>query len=201
MTWKGPVCRTPWALILLLALGGCAVRSVFVKPDYATTERLTLKRIGVYATPLRNAPPQAAQLLARIARRYILQHKDYLAQRDGVIETSASWRGKCDQPVHGIVTVAVNALKLTEKSLTLDASMTLRRCTTGTTIWRVEIRDTNDRQDADLAQLAKVYRAEFGEVADSYAAPFFIAIKSAFKSMPSPQLTEEEVMEKISLDE
>jgi len=189
--------------LMLLSLGsGCAVRSVYVKPDFGSTDRLTLKRIVATATPLPGAPREAAALLARMARRHVHQHKDYLVLGDQVLPRADGWRKLCDADgVQGVVRVMVNRVEQRGGDLTLDMGADLRRCDNGMTIWRVKIKDTNEQQDADLKELSGVYEREFGEVARRYAAPLFIAVKTAFESLPSPKLTDEETMEKISMDE
>ncbi len=51
-------------LLLLAALsGGCAVKSVYVKPDFERVDKKNLKRLAVAATPLPSAPKEAAALL------------------------------------------------------------------------------------------------------------------------------------------
>ena len=67
-------------------------------------------------------------------------------------------------------------------------------------VWRVTFKGTNEMGDEDLSELDKVYKREFGEAAERFAGPFFIAVKSTFESLPSPKLTDEETLEKISMD-
>ena len=210
------------ALLVLAALGsGCAVRSTYIKPDFPRVDRLDLKRIAVMATPLADAPPRAAELLARMSRRFIHQHKDYLAVSDGVLQDASAWKQLCapkkpasppasqpssqpaSQPapgLHGVVRVMVSSIKQDAEDLTVDMVVDLRRCDSGVLVWKVEIDDTNEKKDEDLSKLAEVYKEEFGPVAEKFAAPFFIVVKTAFDSLPSPKLTEEETMEKIEMD-
>jgi probable lipoprotein (TIGR04455 family) len=199
----GRTALPPLALLALCALGsGCAVRSVYVKPDFEQTDRQTLKRVAVAATPLPGAPAETASLLARIARRYVHQHKDYLATGDQALAQAGAWRALCNQDgLHGVLRVMVKTLEDRGSKLTLEMTADLLRCDSGVTVWRVEIRDTNDTQDTDLKELAGVYAREFGELARRYAAPLFIAVKTGFDSLPSPVLDDEETMEKISMDE
>ena len=209
------------ALLLTAAVcSGCAVRSTYIKPDFPRVDRLNLKRVAVVATPWKGAPPGAAQLLARISRRFIHQHKDYLVVSDGVLSGAAAWKQLCagktsasqpasqptSQPsevppkLHGVVRVMVASIKQDGDDLTVDLVADLRRCDSGVLVWRVEIDDTNEQKDEDLSRLAEVYKEEFGAVAERFAAPFFIVVKTAFASLPSPKLTEEETMEKIEMD-
>lgn len=197
--------RAPLRLLVLLAVvsgaAGCAVRSTYVKPDFATVERNNLKRVAVVATPLSGFPPRAAELLASMSRRFINQHKDYLALSHGVIKSAAAWKQACKDGVHGVVRVVTNRIKQDATELDVDLVADLRRCDSGVLVWKVEIRDTNDKQDDDLSKLAAVYKQEFGAVAEQCAAPFFVVVQAAFQSLPSPKLTDEETMEKISMDE
>ncbi len=209
------------ALLAIAALGtGCAVRSTYVKPDFPTVDRLDLKRVAVVATPWAGAPPRAAELLARMSRRFIHQHKDYLAVSDGVLADRAAWKQLCapsqgasgaasqpasapaSQParLHGVIRVMIKSIQQEDDDLTVDMVVDLQRCDSGVLVWKVEIDDTNEQQDEDLSRLAEVYKEEFGAVADKLAAPFFIVVKTAFDSLPSPKLTEEETMEKIEMD-
>ena len=216
----------PRLLLLVMALwfcGGCAVRSTYIKPDFPTVDRLNLKRIAVVATPLSGAPPRAAALLARMSRRFIHQHKDYLAVSDAVLQDPGAWKQLCappqppasapasqpaadeqdedaPRPLHGVVRVMVSKIQQDAENLTVEMVVDLRRCDSGVVVWRVEINDTNDKKDEDLSKLAAVYKEEFGQLAQQFAAPFFIVVKAAFDSLPSPKLTEAETMEKIEMD-
>jgi len=192
------------ALLALLALGllggGCAVRFQYVRPDFARVDAHSLKRVVVVATPLSGAPPRAAALLARMAARYVQQHKDYLVMDDTTIPTAGAWKQACGQEIHGVVRVMMARILQEGDDLTLDMSADLRRCKDGVVVWSVAIRDTNEMGDEDLTQLARVYEREFGAAARRYAGPFFIAVQTAFESLPSPVLTDEETLEKISME-
>jgi len=195
-------CLTLFYLLSAAAFSsGCAVRSVYVKPDFEKVDRLNLKRVAVAATPLSQAPPRVAHLLARIARRYIHQHKDYLVLGDTVIKQAARYKSLCKDGIQGVVRVMVEAMEQDSDHLTVEMAADLLRCDSGAVVWRVEIRDRNEQRDDDLKELAGVYLREFGAVATKYAAPLFIVVKAAFESLPSPQLTDEETMEKISMDD
>lgn len=196
-------------LLLILSLGamasGCAVRSVYVKPDFEQVDRQNLKRVLVSATPIPGQPAKAAELLASMSRRHINQHKDYLAVDYEVLKDAAKWKALCkvqedDEPVHGVVRVMVAKLLADGGDLTVDLTADLQRCDSGALVWKVEADLTNDQKDEDLKELANVYRKEFGALADSLAAPFFLVIRAAFDSLPSPVLTDEETMEKIELE-
>jgi probable lipoprotein (TIGR04455 family) len=198
--------RAPLALLpsLVALLGtGCVVKSVYVKPDFSATDRLTLKRLSVHATavPGTPSPTQAGALLARIARRYVHEHKDYIVVGDGALEGAERWRSRCAGKVQGVVRILATKIVEDARKLSLDFSADLLRCDTGATVWRVVIRDRHRKSDDDLRELASVYKREFGAIAESLAAPFFVAVKAAFESLPSPQLTDEETMEKISAGE
>lgn len=183
---------------------GCAVRSSYVKPDFDRTDRLTLKRLSVGATPLAGAPKNAAALLARMSRRFIHMRKDYIVVHDGELKDAAAWKELCDDEdneVQGVVRVMMRHIEQDDDDLSVDMVVDLLRCDSKALVWKVELSDTNEKGDEDLSQLAKVYKREFGDAAETYAGPFFIAVQAAFDSLPSPTLTDEETMEKISMDE
>jgi len=183
-----------------LFASGCAVRSVYVKPDFERTDKLEVKRLAVGATPIPGQPEKAAELLARMALRHINMHKDYLATEEAVLASPALWRKLCSGEIHGVVRVMVAKLLSEDGDLTVDMTADLQRCDSSALVWKVEIDKTSEQKDEDLKELASVYRREFGEVADALAAPFFILLKLAFESLPSPVLTDEETMEKIELE-
>lgn len=192
------------ALLILLVLGvsapGCAVRSVYVKPDFEKTDKLQVKRLAVGATPIAGQPAKAAELLARMTLRHVNMHKDYIAVEDQALPTADGWKALCGEQIHGVVRVMVAKLKSEGGDLSVDMTADLQRCDSGALVWKVEINDTNQQKNADLKELANVYRREFGAVADALAAPFFVVLKQAFDSLPSPVLTDEETMEKIELE-
>ena len=185
-------------LLLVLCLGvagasGCAVRSVYVKPDFEQTDKKQVKRLVVSATPIPGQPAKAAELLASMTRRHINQHKDYLAVEYEVLDKAQGWKKLCADEIHGVVRVMVAKLLSDGGDLTVDMTADLQRCDSSALVWKVEIDDTNEQRNEDLKELASVYRREFGAVADALAAPFFVVI-------PSPVLTDEETMEKIELE-
>ena len=192
------------ALLTLLALGlcapGCAVRSVYVTPGFDLKDKNEVKRLAVGATPIPGQPARAAELLARMALRHVNQHKDYIAVDDQVLKAASGWKALCGDEIHGVVRVMVARLKSRGGDLTVDMTADLQRCDSGALVWKVEIDDTNEQNNEDLKELASVYRREFGQVADALAAPFFVLLKQAFDSLPSPVLTDEETMEKIELE-
>ena len=83
-----PMIRIACAASLITAslfASACAVRSVYVKPDFERTDKLEVKRLAVGATPIPGQPEKAAELLARMALRHINMHKDYLATEEAVL--------------------------------------------------------------------------------------------------------------------
>jgi probable lipoprotein (TIGR04455 family) len=53
--------------------------------------------------------------------------------------------------------------------------------------------------DEDLQQLVGVYKNQLGDPAKKYAAPLFALLKDLLEELPSPELTDDEVLEKIEL--
>lgn len=193
--------RPLFACVLLCQfLVGCTV-CAYVKPDFAKTDRHTLKRVGVYVTRTDAAPLKAYQLLARMTRRSMLQYKDYLAAAEGLLYGADRWQSKCSEDLDGVVSVEVEEIADLGKEIAFTATFILRRCKDGVVVWKADGRTVSETNDADLAELAKVYRAEYGQIAERLAAPFFVLVKAAIATLPSPKLNDEEIMEKIALDE
>jgi probable lipoprotein (TIGR04455 family) len=181
-------------------LVGCTV-CAYVKPDFAKTDRHSLKRIGIYVTRTEAAPLKAYRLLARMTRRSILQYKDYLAAEEGLLYGAKRWQKKCNEELDGILAVEVEEIADLGTETAFTATFILRRCKDNVVVWKAEGRVVNEKKDTDLAELAKVYEDEYGQVAQRYAAPFFVLVKAAIATLPSPKLNDEEIMEKIALDD
>lgn len=186
----------PLALLAALAVAllgaGCAVTST-VREDYEQTDKKTLKRIGVYAPRAPAGAPAVVRTLAeRISKRYVNQHKDYL-----ILAT-----GKAHPPgVDGMLLIEMRSLARDGSDVDVELTARLLRAKTGVEVWRAEASKSVESDDEDLMNLVAQYKKELGPAAEPYAAPLFVVLKKVYDTMPTPALTDEDILEKISLEE
>ncbi len=179
---------------LLAVAGACsAIDYEYALHNYRAQHADAVKRIVIGAW----APePGVGELAARIATDMVRLHKNYL-----VYEPVALQRGfgeACGER-QGVLEVRVLDLVTVGDDVTVRASVELFRCGDGRLLWRTEGEDTIDANEEALQQLTAVYRRQLGAPAQRYAAPLFSLLKELTEELPNPELTEEEVIEKIEL--
>ena len=209
-----------FALVALPLASGCTVSSVYVHPDYEATYKQSVKRIGVRVVVPVGTNEAVGQLAATLVRRYVNQKRDYLVLRARVDAPSALTRttrfGKdmaeqTDDPLHkgldGILWFRLEQLRVQgdEVAASLHAWLLARKRTPEllelTSVWSAEAALTEDAAHEDLARLTARYVREFGPEVEPYVAPLFILTKRVVDTMPNPVLTDEDVMDKIELED
>jgi probable lipoprotein (TIGR04455 family) len=82
----------------------------------------------------------------------------------------------------------------------LEITGELRRCSDKAVVWSATARASGKSRNRSLRNLVQNYVKEHGNQAEVYAAPAFNIIENIVESMPNPELTEDELTEKIDLD-
>lgn len=193
--------------VLALALGaaGCgSVESTYLRRDYDVKDKLTLKRIGVYAQPAQDGPHDLPDLMAAIAKKHIQQHTQYLVLRSGRLDAAGSPTPaeiqKLGTKLDGVLILRARVLSRDDEEVDLDLTARLVRARDGVEVWRADAADDFESADEDLSKLTATYRGRYGDTADAFVAPLFLLFRDTFESLPSPTLDDEDVLEKIELE-
>jgi probable lipoprotein (TIGR04455 family) len=82
----------------------------------------------------------------------------------------------------------------------LEISGELRRCSDNSVVWNATARASGKSRNRSLKSLVQNYVEKHGYQAEVYAAPAFNIIEDIVEAMPNPELTEDELIEKIDLE-
>ena len=198
-------------LLVSLALPACGtVQSTWVRDDFAQVDAKQTKRLAVTATVdavglATESTQAAAQLWAQMTRRYANQHRDFivraaLTQPDQLARDKACATGTADKPMHGLLTV-VGKQEQQGEQVRVQVAATLLRCSDGAQVWRAEGAHTFASVDATVAELTTYYSGLLGPAVQAYVAPVFHLLRAVLETLPRPELTDDETMEKIELGE
>jgi probable lipoprotein (TIGR04455 family) len=83
----------------------------------------------------------------------------------------------------------------------LDVKAQLLRCSDWQEVWEAEGGGSFVSQDEGLKEVAATYAREYGAVVEAFVAPTMRLLRPMLDTLPSPQLTEEDQNEKMTLDE
>jgi probable lipoprotein (TIGR04455 family) len=183
------------ALLAVLALGAAcsSVDHDYLLAGYNPVGPDAVKRVVVAGW----APePGVAELAARIATDMVRLHKNYLAYDPAVL--APDYGASCTNR-QGVLVMRVLDLVSDGGEVLAHAAAELYRCKDGRLLWRSEGTMSTDSDDEDLQQLVYVYKQQLGPAAQHYAAPLFALFKELLADLPNPELSEDEVLEKIEL--
>ena len=96
--------------------------------------------------------------------------------------------------------MSVDRANVLREHIDLEITGELRRCSDKSVVWSATARASGKSQNRSLKNLVRNYVEKHGNEAEVYAAPAFNILKDIVEAMPNPELTEDELMEKIDLD-
>lgn len=184
---------------ILLTLGTVACSYVdydYLQPRYRPANDDTVKRIAVAAwAPAEHQP--LAQVLAQVGSDRIKLRKNYLVYTQAVV--TRDWSETCGDR-QGVLMLRPLDVRRTSTDTTLNLSAALYDCRTGALVWEVRGDTTHEAGDADLAQTVSTYRQSLGEDATPYIATAFVLLQDLLDAAPNPDLSDDDIMEKIELE-
>jgi probable lipoprotein (TIGR04455 family) len=192
-------------LVLGLALlSGCAtVKRSHIRPDYETVDKTQVKRLVVVTQPLPDGMPEVGELWSLIARRYVNQHREFIARSnislDGNPEDT-SFKGLCVDNLEGVLWLSPD-VKRTGKGVEAAVKAQLLRCRDGQEVWSAEAAGSWPSEDERYKELTAQYTSEIGPKVTPYVGPTFRLLSATLDTLPSPKLSDAEVEEKIELGE
>jgi probable lipoprotein (TIGR04455 family) len=182
--------------IMLVTFACTSVHRRFIVEGYKKNSGQMIKRIVIISKP----PPQnrgLAGLISAMTRDLIRTNRNYLVF--GIVSTEREVAEAC-KIRDGVLKMSVDRADAAGEHIDLEITGELRRCSDKSVVWSATARASGKSRNRSLKNLVQTYVEEHGNQAEVYAAPAFNIIKDIVEAMPNPELTEDELMEKIDLE-
>lgn len=182
--------------IALVSFDCTTVRRGFIVEGYTKNPGQMIKRIVIIS----ELPPQnkgLAGLISAMTRDLIRTNRNYLVY--GILSTEREVTEAC-KTRDGVLKMWVDRADATGERINLEITGELRRCSDHSVVWSATARTSGKSRNRSLKNLVQNYVEEHGKQAEVYAAPAFNVIEDIVEAMPNPELTEDELMEKIDLE-
>ena len=181
---------------LLLPFACTSVHRRFMVEGYQKDPGRMIKRIVIIS---RTPPPHEdlAGLISAITRDLLKTNRNYLVY--GTVSTESEAAEAC-KTRDGVLRMALEKADAKGERMDLQITGELRRCSDKSVVWSATGRASGKSRNLSLKNLVQNYVEEHGYLAEVYAAPAFNIIEDLVETMPSPELTEEELLEKIDLE-
>lgn len=189
-------------LVLALSTGCSVVKSHMVVDDWAKQDQKQVRRLAVVVQPLPDGQEKVGALFARIARRYVNMKRDFLVKKEVVQAAPVAAETACggDDHIEGLLRLAVTLVK---KGDGFESALvaSLDRCGDGRKDWTAEAGSSFPSKDPLLVEITQVYVRELGAEVEAYVAPAMNLLRPALDTLPQPVLTDDDVTEKMGLDD
>jgi probable lipoprotein (TIGR04455 family) len=155
-----------------------------------------IKRIVIISRP----PPQnsdLAGLISAMTRDLIKTNRNYLVY--GTVSTEREVADAC-KTCDGVLTISVGRANAVGERIDLEITGELCRCSDKSVVWSATARASGKSRNRSLKNLVQHYVEKEGPQAEKYAAPAFNILGDIVEAMPNPELTEDELIEKIDLE-
>jgi len=182
--------------LALVSFACTSVRHRFIVEGYTKNPGQMIKRIVIIS----ESSPQnkdLAGLISAMTRDLIKTNRNYLVY--GTLSTEREVAEAC-KIRDGVLKMRVDRADVVGEHINLEITGELRRCSDHSVVWSATARASGKSQDRSLKNLVQNYVEEHGKQAEIYAAPAFNIIEDIVEAMPNPGLTEDELMEKIDLE-
>jgi len=182
--------------MILVSFACTSVRHRFVVEGYQKNPGQMIKRIVIISRP----SPQnkdLSGLISAMTRDLIRTNRNYLVY--GVVSTEREVAEAC-KTRDGVLKMSVERADAVGEQIDLEITGELCKCSDKSVVWSGTARASGKSRNRSLRNLVKSYVEEHGNLAEVYAAPAFNIIEDLVEAMPNPELTEDELMEKIDLE-
>ena len=182
--------------LALLSFACTSVRRQYILKDYTKNPGQMVKRIVIISKP---SPQEKdlAGLVSAMTRDLIKTNRNYLVY--GTLSTEREVAEAC-KTRDGVLKMWVDRADAVGEHIDLEITGELRRCSDNAVVWSATARNSGKSRNRSLKNLVQSYVQEYGNQAEVYAAPAFNIIEDLVETMPNPELTEDELMEKIDLE-
>ena len=182
--------------MMLLSIACTSVRRGFIVEGYKKNPGQMIKRIVIISEP----SPQnrgLAALISDMTRDLIRTNRNYLVY--GTVSTEREVAEAC-KTRDGALKMSVDRADAVGNHVDLEITGELGRCSDKSVVWNATARASGKSRNRSLKNLVQNYVEKHGNLAEVYAAPAFKIIEDMVETMPNPELTEDELMEKINLE-
>jgi probable lipoprotein (TIGR04455 family) len=182
--------------MVLSSFACTSVRQRFVVEGYQKNPGRMIKRIVIMSDPF----PQnrdLAGLISAMTRDLIKANRNYLVY--GTASTEREVAEAC-KTLDGVLRMSVGRADAAGGRIDLEITGELRRCSDNSAVWNATGRASGKSRSRSLQNLVQNYVEKYGDLAEVLAAPAYNILQDIVETMPNPELTEDELMEKIDLD-
>ena len=182
--------------VMLVSIACTSIRHRFIVEGYKKNPGQMIKRIVIISKP----PPQngdLAGLISAMTRDLIRTNRNYLVY--GTVSTEREVAEAC-KTCDGVLKMSMGRADAVGEYIDLEITGELRRCSDKSVVWSATARASGKSRNRSLKNLVRNYVEEHGNLAEVYAAPAFKIIEDIVEAMPNPDLTEDELIEKIDLE-
>ena len=182
--------------ITLVSFACTSVHRRFMAEGYKKNPEQMIKRIVMISEPF----PQnqdLTRLVSAMTRDLIRTNRNYLVY--GILSTEQEVAEAC-KTCDGILKMSVGRADAVGEYIDLEITGELRRCSDKSVVWSATARASGKSRNRSLENLVQNYIEKHGNQAEIYAAPAFNVIDDLVEAMPNPDLTEDELMEKIEIE-
>ena len=182
-------------------LSGCAVvKASHVREDYESEDKTKVKRVMVLVQPLPDGNQKVGDSWARIARRYVNQKRDFIAQADEARADAPTLADVCTGNLEGVLWLKTRATKKGDGvEAQVDAS--LLRCRDGQEVWSASAGGSWGVADSLLVGQAENYGHDYGAEVVPYVPAAYNLLRPTLDTLPKPTINSEEQDEKVAADE
>lgn len=207
--WRDPSsrfysrCRLFLRSITGLLVGGCLVacspiKSSYLRGDYASVDRLQVKRIKVTVAPFPGQRKDLGDLWVAIASNHITQKKNFLVKETVSLQDKGDLKHHCKPGIEGWLHL-LPRVEQRGQSVEVQVQATLLRCRDGQPIWNTTAVGVWASQDANLKALTESYGKKFGNAVESFVAPSCHLLFAVIENLPNPTLNDADILEKIQM--
>ena len=182
--------------ITLVSFACTSVHRRFMAEGYKKNPEQMIKRIVMISEPF----PQnqdLTRLVSAMARDLIRTNRNYLVY--GILSTEVEVAEAC-KTRDGVLKWSVEKADALGEHIDLQITAEIRRCSDKSVVWSATARASGKSGNRSLKNLVQDYVEKHGHQAEVYAAPAFNVIEDIVEAMPNPELTEDELMEKVDLE-
>ncbi|MBX7115589.1 MAG: MXAN_6521/LA_1396 family lipoprotein [Myxococcaceae bacterium] len=184
-----------------LCLTSCTVVKMHrTRDDWATVDQTKVKRLSVVVQPLPAGQEKAGPLLGQVARRYVNMKREFLVMSYAAQAGAFDWKASCTAGLDGLIWLKPN---VSPKGDGFEASVEARliRCYDGQEAWAADAGGSFSSHDDGLKEVAANYGKELGPDVEPYVPLAMNLLRPVLDTLPKPVLTEDDVTEKMSLDD
>jgi probable lipoprotein (TIGR04455 family) len=182
--------------ITLVSFACTSVHHRFMVKGYHKNPGQMIKRIVVISEPFAQNQ-DLTRLVSAMTRDLIRTNRNYLVY--GILSTEQEVAEAC-KTCDGILKMSVGRADAVGEYIDLEITGELRRCSNKSVVWSATARASGKSRNRSLENLVQNYIEKHGHQAEVYAAPAFNVIEDLVEAMPNPDLTEDELMEKIEIE-